>query len=58
MWARWIRLTNWNRKAGAKRILAEALNAEQPIRDRLQTVLLQSRLAEAEVRDWLKKEHG
>lgn len=38
--------------------LAEALNAEQPIRDKLQTVLLQSELTEIEVRDRLKKEHG
>ena len=34
--------------------LAEALNAEQPIRDKLQTVLLQSQLTEAEARDQMK----
>jgi hypothetical protein len=38
--------------------LAEALNDEQPIRDKLQTVLLQSHLAETEIRDQLKKNHG
>jgi hypothetical protein len=38
--------------------LADALREEQPIRDKPQTVLLQSQLAEVEVRDRLKKEHG
>ncbi len=34
--------------------LAEALLEEQPLQDKLQTVLLQSRLTEAEVRNRLK----
>ncbi|MGA1983312.1 MAG: hypothetical protein ABSG84_12705 [Acidobacteriaceae bacterium] len=38
--------------------LADAVREEQPIRDRLQTVLLQSRLTEVEVRDWMKKKYG
>jgi hypothetical protein len=38
--------------------LADALREEQPIQDKLRTVLLQSQLAEVEVRDRLKKEHG
>lgn len=36
--------------------LAEALRDEQPLRDKLRTVLLQSRLTEAEVRDRMKNE--
>jgi len=38
--------------------LVDALNEEQPIRDKLQTFLLQSNLTEVEVRNWLKKKHG
>jgi hypothetical protein len=34
--------------------LAEALREEQPIQDKLQTVLLQSQLTEVEVRNWMK----
>jgi len=34
--------------------LAEALREEQPIQDKLQTVLLQSQLSEVEVRNWMK----
>jgi hypothetical protein len=37
--------------------LADALREEQPIRDKLRTVLLQSQLTEVEVRDRMKKEH-
>jgi hypothetical protein len=37
--------------------LADALREELPIQDKLQTVLLQSKLTEVEVRNWLKKEH-
>jgi hypothetical protein len=38
--------------------LADALREEQPIRDKLRTVLLQSQLTEAEVRNQLKKDHN
>jgi hypothetical protein len=38
--------------------LAASLRDEQPIRDKLQTVLLQSHLTEVEVQDRMKKEHG
>lgn len=48
----------WEQSQEVYNSLAEALNDEQPIRDKLQTVLLQSRLAEAEVQDYLKKKHG
>ncbi len=37
--------------------LADAVREEQPIRDKLKTVLLQSRLTEVEVRDRMKKTH-
>jgi hypothetical protein len=35
--------------------LAEAVREGQPLQDKLQTVLLQSRLTQAEVQDWMKK---
>ncbi|HEY0307772.1 MAG TPA: hypothetical protein VGB94_06390 [Acidobacteriaceae bacterium] len=35
--------------------LADAVREEQPIQDKLQTVLLQSRLTEVEVRNQMKK---
>jgi|HubBroStandDraft_2_1064218.scaffolds.fasta_scaffold91266_3 hypothetical protein len=34
MWARWIRLTNWNRKAGAKRIGYRQLSGTPSVRSR------------------------
>ena len=38
--------------------LAEALREEQPLQDKLRTVLLQSELTEVEVQNWMKKKHG
>jgi hypothetical protein len=38
--------------------LADALREGQPIRDKMRTVLLQSQLAEVEVRDQMKKTRG
>jgi len=35
--------------------LADALHDDQPIRDKLQTVLLHSQLTQVEVRHWMKK---
>jgi hypothetical protein len=37
--------------------LADALLEAQPLQDKLETILLQSRLTQAEVEDWLKKNH-
>jgi hypothetical protein len=37
--------------------LADTLNEEQPIQDKLQTVLLQSKLTYVDVEEWLKKKY-
>jgi hypothetical protein len=38
--------------------LAEAVREGQPLQDKLQTVLLQSELTQAEVQNWMKKKHS
>ena len=38
--------------------LAEALREGQPLQDKLETILLQSQLTEAEVQNWMKKRYS